>query len=110
LGKLYAKQGRLDEAEEQLRRSVGVNPKFYTGHFELAGILEQRGNLSEAVREYRVAEPGFRASADYQYRLGFAYFRLNEPIEAREHLTRAIEMAPGSPVAQKADELLAMMR
>ena len=106
---LYQRQMRLDEAEKQLRTSVGIDPKFYRGHFELAGILEERGDLEEAIGEYEVAEPGFQHDAEYQYRLGFAYFRNGERYLARDRLNRAVDLAPGSVVAKEADELLRMI-
>lgn len=109
-GLLYRNQGRLDEAEDSLRQAVGINPKFSRGHFELAGILEEAGELSAAVDEYRVAEPGYRNSADYHYRIGLAYFRLGDRLESRQHLERAVDLAPGSPVAEKAGDLIEMMR
>jgi len=109
LGMLYQRQMRLDEAEAQLRTSVGIDPKFYRGHFELAGILEERGNLDEAIREYEVAEPGFQHNAVYHYRLGFAYFRNGEKYLARDRLNRAVDLAPGSVVAKEADDLLRMI-
>jgi Tfp pilus assembly protein PilF len=109
LGMLYQRQMRLEEAEEQLRTSVGIDPKFYRGHFELAGILEQQGELDEAISEYEVAQPGFLQDAEYHYRLGFAYFRNGDSHSAREHLARAVELSPGSVVAKEADELLRMI-
>jgi len=109
LGMLYQRQRRLAEAEENLRTSVGIDPKFYRGHFELAGILEEQGRLQAAIDEYEVAEPGFQNDAQYQYRLGFAYFRNGEPFSARERLNRAVDLAPGSVVAEKADEILRMI-
>jgi tetratricopeptide (TPR) repeat protein len=109
LGMLYQRQRRLEEAEANLRTSVGIDPKFYRGHFELAGILEEQGKLQEAIGEYEVAEPGFQHDAEYQYRLGFAYFRNGKPFAARERLNRAVDLAPGSVVAQKADEILRMI-
>lgn len=106
LGKLFARQGRHAEAEDELRKAVGIDPKFYAGHYELAGILEHEGELGEAVREYEVAEPGYRTDAEYQYRIGFAYFRQGERVRARERLARAVDLAPGSKVAEQAGEIL----
>lgn len=110
LGLLYDRQGRQDEAERELRRAVGINPKFYQGHFELATLLERNGELEEAVRLYEVAAPGYRATADYHYRIGATYMKLGDKIKAREHLARVQEISPGSETSEKAIELLGMIR
>lgn len=109
LGILYATQKRDDEAIAALRRAVEINPRFYKGHFELAAVLDRQGNVNEAAREYEVALPAYRTVGDFHYRLGFAYFRLGQMERARDSLNRAIEVAPGSPSAAQADELLRMI-
>jgi tetratricopeptide (TPR) repeat protein len=109
LGLLYAEQGREDEAVTHLRRSVGIDPKFFKGHFHLASVLDQIGELLEAAREYEVAEPAFRNDGEYWYRRGFTYYRLGEEDKARESLLRVRAIAPGSESAARADELLGVL-
>jgi len=109
LGVMYAEQGRDDEALEALRRAVGIDPKYFMAHFQLASTLERIGKLLEAVREYEVAEPAFRNDGEYWYRRGFAYYRLGEAGKARESLVRVRSVAPGSESAARADELLAVL-
>jgi tetratricopeptide (TPR) repeat protein len=109
LGLLYAEQGRDDEAVESMRKSVGIDPKYFKAHFELASMLDRIGNLLEAVREYEVAEPAFRNDGEYWYRRGFAYYRLGEKDKARDSLVRVRSIAPGSESAARADELLNVM-
>jgi Tfp pilus assembly protein PilF len=110
LGLLYISQGRKDEAVTELRRAVEISPKYYQAQFELASLLDSMGKLDEAVRLYEVAAPDYRSRGDYQYRLGFAYFRLGDRVTAADHLRRAVDVAPGSESAAKADEILKMMR
>lgn len=109
LGRLYESQGRRDEAIAMLRRSVEANTSFHAGHYELAGLLEQEGKLREAAELYEVAAPSYRASASYHLRLGITYFRLDDPIRARQHFNEVREIAPGSEAAAKAAEYLALM-
>lgn len=109
LGLLYDSQGRLDEAISMLRKGVGINPKYYQAQFELAGLLERSGELSEAIQLYEVASPGYRTYAPYHYRLGLAYFRAGDPIKARQHLNRVQELSPGSESAAQAAKILAMI-
>lgn len=110
LGLLYASQGRNDEAVKSFRKAVEIDPKYYQGHFELASLLDRNGTLEEAAREYEVAAPDYQSSGDYFYRLGFAYFRLGDRSKAREKLTRAIEVSPGSEAAARSDEILKLLR
>ena len=109
LGLLYASQGRDTEAIDNLRRAVEIDTKYYGAHFQLASLLDKTGKLEEAASEYEVAGPGFRASGDYHYQLGFVYFRLGRRDPARDSLRRSIEVAPGSRSAAKAGDLLKML-
>ena len=110
LGLLFASQGRDDDAVAEMRKAVELDPKFYQGHYELASLLDRTGRLDEAVRLYEVAAPGYRTDGSYHYRLGLACFRLKRTDEARKHLERVLEVAPGSENAAKADDLLKLMR
>jgi tetratricopeptide (TPR) repeat protein len=106
LGLLYESQGRQREAIEALRNSVAIDPKFYRAHYQLALALESSGKLDEAAREYEVAEPAYEDVGEFHYRRGFVYFRLGRKDKARESLQRCLAVAPGSPSAAEADELL----
>ncbi len=109
LGILYRSEGRQDEAISQLRQAVEINPKFWRGHFELASALDKAGLLEEAAREYEVAAPDYKANGEYQYRIGLAYMKLDEPGKAREHFARCQELSPGSESASKAFDLMKML-
>jgi tetratricopeptide (TPR) repeat protein len=109
LGILYTDQEREEQALEALRTAVGINPKYYKAHFQLAALLERAGRFDEAAREYEVAEPDFRNNGDYFYRRGFTYFRLGKRDQARDMLGRVLTIAPGSESAARADELLDML-
>ena len=109
LGILYRSEGRQDEAIFQLRQAVEINPKFWRGHFELASALDKAGLLEEAAREYEVAAPDYKANGEYQYRIGLAYMKLDQPGKAREHFARCQELSPGSESASKAYDLMKML-
>lgn len=109
LGLLYALSGRDAEAMESMRKAVEINPKYYQAHFELASLLDKGGRLAEAVREYEVAEPGYRNSGEYYYRLGLTQFRLGDHRRARDNLSRVLTVAPGSESAAQAERMLGLM-
>jgi len=109
MGVLYSSQLRDREAVEVLRKAVEIDPDYYQAHYELASVLERLGELNEAVREYKVAEPAYRRDGQFFYRLGLAYFRLGMKHEAKENLSRAVAISPGSPSAAQADDLLELL-
>jgi Tfp pilus assembly protein PilF len=109
LGLLYSSQGRSEEAVDACRTAVGINPRYYRAHFELASILDRLGKIEEAASEYEVAAPDYSSDGEYHYRLGWAYYRLQDEDRARESLERAIALAPGSNSAVRADELLKLI-
>lgn len=110
LGLLYGSQGREEDAIRELRKAVELAPRYYRAHFELASRLEAAGKFTEAASEFEVAAPEYASSADYHYRLGFTYLRLENKVKAAEHLKRVIALSPGSENAAKAQDLLAMVR
>lgn len=109
MGLLYRSQERIDEGISMFRKAVEIDTDYYAAHMELAATLESIGNLEEAASEYEVASPGFRNSGTLHYRLGFIYYRLGKKTQAREHLSRVVDISPGSENAAKATELLKMI-
>ncbi len=109
LGLLQVSMGKDEDGLRLLRKSVEINPKFFQAHFELARLLERLGRLDEAAREYEVASPDYDGRGDYHYRLGLTYFRLGLADKARLHLSRVLEVSPGSESAAQADALLKLL-
>src|SRR5207248_9546008 len=50
---LVARQ--YDEAIEQFRRAIDLDPRFYYSHWNLAQALELKGDPREALAEYKEA-------------------------------------------------------
>jgi type IV pilus assembly protein PilF len=109
LGHLFKAQDRMDEAISMLRRAVETDPGYLQAHYELAGALEQTGNLREAAREYGVAEPAYRQSGEYHFRCGVVHMKLGNELEAAEHFRKVIDVAPGSENSAKADKFLDLL-
>ena len=103
---IHLRAGRLDEALENLRRSVELRPRYYLAHFEMAKILEQRERFDEALRAFETAEPGFPKNPEFLYRYGYALYRSGNEAHSRRVLERVIDLAPGSETAAKAAQLL----
>lgn len=49
LGWLYYWEERYEEAEEEARRSLELNPNFPVGHFVLGEVYAVRGMYEEAI-------------------------------------------------------------
>jgi tetratricopeptide (TPR) repeat protein len=55
LGNIAAHKNRYDEAVAWYRRSIAWDPKYGIAHYDLAGLLEGRGDIAGARREYQAA-------------------------------------------------------
>jgi TolB-like protein len=92
LGGLNVMARRYDEAIEQLRNTIEVDPDFYWAHRFLGMALEMKGDVSAAIAEYNKAlelndDPtGLAFVAHAQANIG-------HPNEAREILTQLTEAA-----------------
>jgi tetratricopeptide (TPR) repeat protein len=83
--------GRLDEAEENCRRALELNPKEHIALVALAEIQERRGKLEEALvfrRELLRLKP---ADAETEFALGLLLLRQNRRDEAVPHLRSAAQ-------------------
>src|SRR5437667_6324372 len=55
LGWDYFNARRYDEAITQLRKTIEIDSHFYLAHYYLGEALQLRGQLTEAIAEYRTA-------------------------------------------------------
>ncbi len=70
---IYMRSGRLDEAEQSMRRALQIAPNFGVGHYFLGEILMLRGHYDAALAEFRkeTADDGqFVGSAMIQFAAG----------------------------------------
>jgi TolB-like protein/Tfp pilus assembly protein PilF len=101
----YACAHRLDEAEAQARRTLEIDPRFFLAHYYLGGVRQAKGQLPEAISEFRQA---FDLNGDsYSLAmLGQAYARAGNKVEAQKILARLNEEAKSRHVAPYAWALL----
>lgn len=89
-----------DRIEPLLREAIRRQPKFWETHFELAQVLEQRGNLAGAAVGFQTAIALNPKQAAPHYRLARVYERLGQkPQAARERAIHAqiLEAEKGRP-------------
>src|SRR5438045_2182599 len=81
----YACAHRLDEAEAQARRTLEIDPRFFLAHYYLGGVRQAKGQLPEAISEFRQA---FDLNGDsYSLAmLGQAYARTGNKAEVQKIL------------------------
>jgi tetratricopeptide (TPR) repeat protein len=91
----------LDGAERQCRKALGLNPDNAEAHHKLAGILERKGVLDEAVSHLSEAvrlDPNY---TDAHYNLGQAMFGQGNLDEAIKHLSVVVQREPHRARAHK---------
>src|SRR5262249_36117095 len=72
LGIALAQLGRYGEAEDQLRRAIGVRAGFPEAHFNLAGVLQSTGRFHESEMPLRRALKLKPAYLDARISLGMS--------------------------------------
>jgi tetratricopeptide (TPR) repeat protein len=92
LGRVNVMARRYDEAIQQLRSTVEVDPEFYWAHRFLGIALELKGDLGGAIVEYKRALELNNDPAGLAY-VGHAEARNGRQSEAREMLARFTESA-----------------
>ena len=99
LGWVYINARRYDDAIAQLRKTIEIDPRFYLARYYLGEALQVKGQLPEAMTEYRTAvelndDPLALAL------LGQAYARAGQRDEAQKILARLTEAAKSRYVSQ----------
>ncbi len=103
---VYRHANQIEEALKELRRAVGLKPRYYRAHFEMAGLLTELRRNDEALLAFVAAEPGYTKDPEFHFRYGSALARSGDKSLAQRELRKAMELAPGSEIAAQAGELL----
>jgi len=94
LGLVFLKKGQADEAIEQFRRTVEINPKYTEGENNLANTLLENGQLNEAIEQYKIALKINPKFAPTYANLGVAFIQEGKLDEAIAQYQKAIEINP----------------
>ncbi len=106
LGFVLERQGMADEAIEQYRKSLVLDPKGASAHYNLAVSLARRSEFAEAERHFRAAleaSPNPRTLIG----LGIVLAEQGRVVEGIATLHDAIEAAPEQPAGY--DELAKLL-
>ncbi|MFN2477331.1 MAG: winged helix-turn-helix domain-containing protein [Chthoniobacterales bacterium] len=97
LAQNYLMARRYDEAVEQSRKTLAIDPRFYPAHWMLGEALQMKGQLSEAVAEYKKM---VELTDDLRARamLAQAQARVGEPAKAQALLSQVQQTTVGPDV------------
>jgi Tfp pilus assembly protein PilF len=104
LGWTYSFQGRLDEAIEECRRAIEVDPDFGNPYNDIGVYLMQRGRYDEALPWLEKAKqaPRYEPRHFPYLNTGRIYFAQGQWLKAIKEFEKAVEIMPNDPEARKA--------
>jgi len=103
LGAARSAEGRLDEAEALLSRSIAILPGYAFSHNALGNVLSREGREAEAISSFRRALRLYPGWADAHNNLGASLAATGRFAEAALHFKAAL--AARHDMAEAADNL-----
>ena len=98
LGAIYERQKKYEQAEQQFRKVLEVNPNNAATLNYFGYMLADRGvRLDEATSLIQKAVKQEPNNGAYLDSLGWAYYRQNKLSEAQEYLSKAVERDGNDP-------------
>src|SRR5262249_46868734 len=94
LASLLQSEGRLDEASQEYRKALKIDPRNASAHYGLAVVLDLQKNKDAAIAEYRRAIDLNPRKAIAYVALGLALLAQKEKDEALVQTLRAVKLAP----------------
>jgi len=105
LGLCYMKLKRFQEAEEELKHAIYLDPKFTKAYFDLGLLYFEKGNYEKAIEQWgKILEidPNFTENYVVLANLGIVYNKKQMPDKALEYFLEALKLAPeGSPIIEE---------
>jgi tetratricopeptide (TPR) repeat protein len=92
-GQVLQSKGQLDEAIENIRQAVALNPGWIDAHEKLADVLQEKGLHAEAAAEYELV---LRSNPDKDIRnnFGIALVKIKRYDEAIEQFAMVLTRDP----------------
>jgi Tfp pilus assembly protein PilF len=111
LGWTYRFQGKLDEAIEECKKAIAIDPTFGNPYNDIGAYLIERGEHDEAIPWLERATLSERYEAYHfpWYNLGRAYLAKELYTKARECFKKSLEIEPAYTAAAEALQKLRML-
>ena len=108
LGWTYSFQGKLDDAIEECKQAIAVDPDFGNPYNDIGAYLIEKEMFSEAIPWLEQATQAKRYESYHfaYYNLGRAYMAKGMMKKALEEFRKALAMAPDYSLASDAIEKL----
>ena len=92
LGWTYHYQGKVDEAIDECKKAIAVDPTFGNPYNDIGAYLLQQGQVNEAIPWFRLAleAPRYESYCFPHVNLGRAYEAKHEWINARDEYRKAL--------------------
>jgi Tfp pilus assembly protein PilF len=111
LGWTYRFQGKLDEAIEECKKAIAIDPTFGNPYNDIGAYLIERGEHDEAIPwlERATASERYEAYHFPWYNLGRCYLAKELYTRARECFQKSLEIEPAYTPAAEAIQKLRML-
>ncbi len=93
-GSIYLAQGRLEEAEDSLRRALALNTAEVGALTDLGQVMFRTGRREAAIALWERAVASSAGAAEAQHALGMVALEAGAFGQARDRLVRTLEIAP----------------
>ncbi len=94
LSRVLLEQSRVDEASEELRKALELDPNIPMLHFTLASMLRAKGNISGAIEELKQEVTLSQSNPKALEALGALYVEVGKELEAEGVYRQIIERFP----------------
>ena len=108
LGWTYSFQGRLDDAIEECKKAIAVDPDFGNPYNDIGAYLLEMGRHDEAIPWLEQATHAARYEAPHfpRFNLGLAFVAKEMYSRALEEFRHALRLRPGYAAAEAVIEAL----
>jgi eukaryotic-like serine/threonine-protein kinase len=95
----YSQSWQWEQAEQEFKRAISLNPNYPTAHHWFSNNLRVLGRIDEALAEIKRAQELDPLSPTIEINIGTAYYMKGDLESAMAHSKRLIELDPKYPLA-----------